>query len=577
MVRDDVARAREMFLSGAEPDRLVRPAIARSWRRTQHLQVSATSATPPFATGLDPEAELIRAAEPVLRSLADRLASSTCGVLLADGEARIRWRWTSERSVMRALDVVGSDAGASLAEVDVGTNGLGTVIEERAPMYVQWAEHYAAMYQPFVCAGAPIWSSPRDRIEGVVTVVSLDDRHGRMLRLARSAAEQIARRLTDERWSDARALLDTLTAATARTTEPVAIVGDELFMASPAAAESLDVGTAGRLITLGRHLTAGGAPVGPHLGDTASTLGVDPEPVLRHGRQIGMLFRLPVNRPSRTAHAPAPLLSGLDGDAAAWLRVQRLAQRRAVARRRLLIEGERGVGKRALTQALVASGAVPGPLRVADTDVEPMLGTADWLRDLASQLAAGGTVLVRRPELLSAPAVRAVVALLDRHEGGPVVVLTTHTVGDLDPALHDRFGSDPVIVPPLRSRRGDVMALLAAADRRVGRPTLRLTREARAAFDAYGWPGNVRELLRVAEDLAFRVDGRPVALDDLPTAFRQDPRPQGELAALERRAVTVALRASRGNRTEAARTLGIARSTLYRKARALGVPLPPSR
>lgn len=574
MAHRDVARARETFLSGADPEHVVRPTIARSWRRAQHLQVSTTSATPSFARDLDPEPPLVRAAAPVLRELADQLASGTCGVLLADADARIRWRWSSERSVMRALDTVGSAAGASLAEVDVGTNGLGTVIEERGALYVQWAEHYAEMYQPFVCAGAPIWSLHHDRIEGVVTLVSLDDRHGRMLRLAQSTARQIEQRLARARRSDAHALLDALTAVTARSSEPIAVVNDRLLLASDTASEMIDAAMAQRLLVLDRQLRDG-VSSDTRPGDVAVALGVDAEPVLRHGRPIGTLFRLSATKPSEASRRDGRRLPGLDGDAAAWLRAQELARQHVLSGRRLLIEGERGVGKLALARALVAAEVTPGPLSVADSGLEPLLGTAPWLLELSSMLTRPGSVVLRCPEGLSSRAVGAAAALLDRRTREGAVVVTSQRAADVDPRLRDRVAAAPVVIPPLRARRDDVMVLLAADDRRrAAHHPVAFTREARHLLERYAWPGNVRELQRVAEEVRVRVRDRQVTVDDLPTGLREDRSLHGELAALERQAIIRALRASQGNRTQAARTLGIARSTLYRKARALGVPLP---
>ena len=115
---------------------------------------------------------------------------------------------------------------------------------------------------------------------------------------------------------------------------------------------------------------------------------------------------------------------------------------------------------------------------------------------------------------------------------------------------------------------------------------LRLAPEVAAAFAAHSWPGNVRELaqaLRVAaalvdeEETVIGWEALPegLAMALRPRAGMSPSLPQGqeetlELATLSRAAIERALVASRGNRTAAARRLGISRATLYRKLREMG-------
>ena len=92
-----------------------------------------------------------------------------------------------------------------------------------------------------------------------------------------------------------------------------------------------------------------------------------------------------------------------------------------------------------------------------------------------------------------------------------------------------------------------------------------------AALGAYDFPGNVRELANVVERAVIVSDGREVGAKDLPEAVlaaagnraRRERRPT--LAELEDEYIREVLAASRGNKSEAARVLGISRKNLYER------------
>lgn len=154
--------------------------------------------------------------------------------------------------------------------------------------------------------------------------------------------------------------------------------------------------------------------------------------------------------------------------------------------------------------------------------------------------------------------------------------------------LYYRLAGLTLTLPPLRER-SDLPVLVerilraCAPDR-----DLRLAPEVAAAFAAHSWPGNVRELAQALRVAAALVDEEEMVIgwealpEGLAAALKQRTSmspsvPQGqeetlELATLSRAAIERALVASRGNRTAAARRLGISRATLYRKLREMGSP-----
>jgi DNA-binding NtrC family response regulator len=161
----------------------------------------------------------------------------------------------------------------------------------------------------------------------------------------------------------------------------------------------------------------------------------------------------------------------------------------------------------------------------------------------------------------------------------------------------------PIVIPPLRDRPEDVAALapalLADAAERLARPVPALSDGAFAALRRHPFPGNVRELRNVLERALVRCRGpvldaahldlgpRPPAPSS-PAAAEVAPLPAAgafaaglplDLDSLERLAIAEALRRVGGNRTHAARLLGIGLRTLRNKLRGFrdaGVDVEPA-
>jgi DNA-binding NtrC family response regulator len=141
--------------------------------------------------------------------------------------------------------------------------------------------------------------------------------------------------------------------------------------------------------------------------------------------------------------------------------------------------------------------------------------------------------------------------------------------------LYYRLAVFEIEVPPLRDRRSDIPLLVALALE--GAPARAVSEDAMAHLSAYDWPGNVRELLHVIRRAAAMCGGEIIDTLDLPPTVRRvagaspgappiERLPLKEaIAALERKMILEALNRAQGNRSEAARQLGIARTQLYLK------------
>jgi two-component system, NtrC family, response regulator AtoC len=130
--------------------------------------------------------------------------------------------------------------------------------------------------------------------------------------------------------------------------------------------------------------------------------------------------------------------------------------------------------------------------------------------------------------------------------------------------LFYRLSTFPIHIPPLRERPGDIPVLAEAFLKRsaqqMGKPAPALTREAVETLLSYSWPGNVRELENLMERMAILCDDE-VGAADLPIDQSDGGKPV-RWRAIERQAIEEALRVNDGNRTLAARQLGISLRTL---------------
>ena len=148
--------------------------------------------------------------------------------------------------------------------------------------------------------------------------------------------------------------------------------------------------------------------------------------------------------------------------------------------------------------------------------------------------------------------------------------------------LYFRISAIPLVVPPLRERGDDVLALARvllehiATD--VGRSVTGFAADAEQALLGYPWPGNVRELRNIIERAVLLGEGGVIGRRDLrfeavPPAV--DDESTLTLRELERRHIERVLRDTHGKVEPAARRLGISRSSLYQKLKEYG--LGPSR
>ena len=213
------------------------------------------------------------------------------------------------------------------------------------------------------------------------------------------------------------------------------------------------------------------------------------------------------------------------------------------------------------------------------------------------QSATGGTLLLRDLPALPKHAQARLSAALnepgaplgDDQELQPVrprIIATSRTPlnelqrrGALDPDLAKCFARSGLTIPPLRKRREDVpsLALLAIdqACRVLARDPVGIEQEAMGALVDHDWPGDVAELELVIELAVAKASTKSIALGDLPPlawpSVAEGESLSGTYLEVERRLLERALARSGGNKSEAARMLGLKRTTFLDKLRRHGL------
>ena len=287
----------------------------------------------------------------------------------------------------------------------------------------------------------------------------------------------------------------------------------------------------------------------------------------------------------------------------------------------VLIAGESGTGKELVARALhlgsarrsqpfikVNCAAIPGGLveselfgheRGAFTGA---LATKQGLFDAAHEGTLfldeiGDIDLQVQPKILKALEERRYRRLGDVRERATDVRLIAATHHDLLEAverkvfradLFYRVSTVTLRVPSLRERPEDIPSLVDHILTQEGAPHVTLTREAWDKLTSYGWPGNIRELRNVVHRALLHREGDVVSASDV--RFDTEPRASTRMVAahvsapdsasmrtleeVEREHIARALASEQGRVTDAARKLGIPRSTLYQKLKTYGIALP---
>jgi transcriptional regulator of acetoin/glycerol metabolism len=635
--RIKIAAARADFLRfGRAATQPVNGLVAASWQRSISAGVDAASSQAVYNGDLDLTGRLMRCSEPVIARLSDEMAEMPLSIVLTDYKARILSRSETDKTIGTLLDDVSLAPGFNYAEANVGTNGIGTVLESGQPLYIVGPEHYLEHLQPFACAGSPIRDPLTGRVEGVLDVSCLSEHSSPLMQsLVRSAAHEIERNLLVDRSQRQQALFEVYVRVDAHTRGAVMAIGGTVVMGNAVAQtlfapdEQWTIHEHARylMISPGQpideielpsgkvvHIRGKRVVVGPDVAGIVVVVDIVSEPAaaLGVGTAAGFgLGLLPsgrrVPRPSTplSEHSRAP--SG-EGDsqphavAAILTDMSSLLGKRAsasvvsalTAGSTLLVLGEEGGGKVSLVAELFGHVAPAGRSVVYGADDLNEHGLQHYLDRDESQARSGATLhIFRNIDRLEAPAVTELDAFLSaRGEAAPVPnraadgVAVTVSQPDLQADLVAarpyttllHYFETSVTVAPLRHRVDDLSDIVSRVlSRRAGLRPAPVSAGAMRVISRYPWPGNIRQL---EEALDAALLARPVGAiqaEDLPAYCHGGaPRLLSAMEAGERDLIVSALHKADGNRLRAAEALGIARSSLYRKLKSFGITVSES-
>ncbi|GLK77316.1 sigma-54-dependent Fis family transcriptional regulator [Methylopila jiangsuensis] len=613
----DVAVARRQFFDlGAEPQGAVSPTILNSWARcrARGFDSHGQPALEPVPSSTlkehhDRSERLIRASRRELVALRGEARGAGAIAILTDGAGLVLDAAGDTGFAGKAARVA-LRPGVAWSEAASGTNAIGAALMERRPVEVRGGEHYFEPHRFLTCAAAPIFSPTGDLLGALDLSGPAGAPTAEALELIGRGVDQIERRLFE---------------AAFRSEDVVRLQTDPDRFGG--AQDGLLAFEGSRLVAANRHAlrmlgldwSALGQRSFRDLFEAPRSAFVDG--VARSG-PCGTLYaraaRAPALTPgaafesartpaeARPASEPGPVFDA--GTRADLARAVRLIEGDVP----VLICGETGSGKEVFARAAhAASSRARKPFVAVNCAALPeglieaelfgyeegaftgarRSGSKGLLRE-----ADGGVLLLDEigdmPLALQARLLRVVQERAVTPLGGgkphPVdlrLLCATHRdlramteSGGFRADLYYRVAQYAVALPPLRAapdRRAAALAFWATL-RTEGRTLGPATLERMAAYD---WPGNRRELVGAMKALiALSEPGDEIGPELLPAPLRGRasvpsavPAPEGpaertaDLDTVARAAIASALDAAGGNVAEAARRLGVSRSTLYRR------------
>ena len=283
----------------------------------------------------------------------------------------------------------------------------------------------------------------------------------------------------------------------------------------------------------------------------------------------------------------------------------------------VLIRGESGTGKEVIARAIHARGprrAQPF-VKVNCTSLPEQLVESELFGHEAGaytdaremkrglvEVAHKGTVFLDEIGDMPKPMQAKLLHFLETHEfrrvgGVRSLEVDVHVIAATNRDLEDavatgafredlfyRLDVVPLRIPPLRERPEDIGPLalhfVDALSRELGQPRREIAPDALAALESYRWPGNARELRNVLERALLLDDGAIISARALPAEIGGRATPEHpfvlpvsgvDLEALERELLCQALDRAAGNKTGAARLLGLSRDTMRYRLEKYGI------
>jgi sigma-54 dependent transcriptional regulator, acetoin dehydrogenase operon transcriptional activator AcoR len=621
----------ERFLQNGEiaPNTLRAP-IERSWSRCLSAGVDPARIQAPTVLPAEElmtlralHRELIEASVPIMAQAREFLSASGTILMLTDPRGIVLQTEGDPSALEAALDIR-LIAGANWAELNCGTNAIGTALSTREPVQVHACEHFCIGIKPWTCAATVVHDPVNGEILGALDVSGLQRTFNHhCLALVLTAADRIEERLMNREMELGERLLVAGLGRLSRLATGGLLFFDRKGRLIKADARA-DVSLAAMAIKLeskaDTRIDAFSADSSAAIGQSGLPKWLLPEwvePIIEGGRRIGTIVVLPdpsPGKPRRPVQAAERVQNEeIVGASPALHAVLSRVSKVAPTNSTVLIAGETGTGKELIARTIhkrsqraarafvsLNCAAIPQSLITSELfGHERGAFTGALQRRLGRfELAEGGTLFLDEVGDLPAETQIALLRVLQEREfervGGTEVLradvrVIAATNRDLQRAIADgAFRSDlyyrlnvfPIDLPPLRERKEDVPLLVSYfVDRYAklaGKKIKHIQKKTLEMLQEYSWPGNVRELQNVIERSLIIVDTNEFLVDEnwLSHEFQMSHVHPGTRTSTEQEQIEAALAQTKGKVSGlhgAAVLLGMPASTLESKIRALRI------
>jgi len=293
-------------------------------------------------------------------------------------------------------------------------------------------------------------------------------------------------------------------------------------------------------------------------------------------------------------------------------RAVNLAKTASVSSCKILIQGESGTGKEIFAQAIhnnsnrrdnpfiaINCAAIPRDLVESELfgyEEGAFTGAKRGGRPGKLELAEGGTLFLDEIESMPLESQPKLLRVIESNQlmriGGNKIITTDVRIisstnqdlllavkkGNFREDLLYRINTVTVDIPPLRERKDDIPILVKyicdKIGRRINKNNIEIDKKVLEVLCEYNWPGNIRELENVLESAIILSKNNKITMDVINENIKyfkaNNPNPRdnnkaGPLIDLEKEAILKTLEEAKDNISKASKTLGIDRSTLYRK------------
>ncbi|WP_172650806.1 sigma-54-dependent Fis family transcriptional regulator [Rhodococcus opacus] len=553
----------ERFQTGGEPMGLDQDILA-SWRRSKLSGVNPLSVDY-RRIDIDVESRFARIAIPLMNDMAELLTGTETSMAIANGSANLLWRWAPDSRLRSALDDAGQVVGHSFNEEFIGTNAVGTSLEVGRTVTIKAEHHFRECFHQLNCVATPVIDPITRRALGTINLTwPPGHTEATFAAIVQKMAREVQGALKEAASVRERRLLQEFLEAEAKSTYPVVALNSELIIGNHFAADPhfrRDVLWGRVLDGVGRRKNA---EIESPDGSTATVRAIF------DGRSlVGAV--LIFDNAATTSESPV-VTSGSFTPA----RPDAAATADHIVRRggRVVLRGEPGTGKR----TTLAKAFGTDEVSILDASNLVPHNCDEWFAALRRALGSTTPLILTHLNDLDPKSARGVASAITAATNPPKIAATV--VVDPDQSANapapviDALGATVLDVTPLRNRHDEIepLAQLFAGEIEV-RP------EAVTELQKYPWPGNITELRQAIGTAAARATGKVIQVEDLPGHIRASVWGQRRLTLLERAEADVILRVlarCNGNKTIAAKQLGVSRPTLYAKIRAYKIPSEPA-